>query len=64
MGWTWGHHTALLTLYPSLADSPVLLEQWPGFAEAVAEMKASGALPADSSAGTESAKAKPKKKKK
>lgn len=65
MGWTWRYIGNILQLYPSLADSPVLLEQWPGFGQAVAEMRASGLLPAsaEDAATGEKAKAPSTKKK-
>lgn len=55
MGWTWKDRSLLISLYPSLADSPVLLNSWPGFRDTVATMRASGELAATaaSSAGIE-----------
>lgn len=46
MGWTWKDRNTLLQLYPGLANSPILLQQWPGFAQTVAELRTQGLLPA------------------
>jgi hypothetical protein len=45
MGWTWKDRSLLISLYPSLVDSPVLLNSWPGFREHVATLRAEGEIP-------------------
>jgi len=41
MGWTWRVEAAvLLSRYPSLANSQILMERWPAFSTAVAQMQA------------------------
>lgn len=46
MGWTWVGADQLLSLYPNLANSPVLQGNWPGFQATVDDMRAKGLLPA------------------
>lgn len=45
MGWTWTHTAGLMQLYPQLANSSVLLKDWPGFQKVVDDMRADGRLP-------------------